>query len=113
MRVVKGTLVCSKSAAELHRLYTNANGSNSTRKCSTDACLKRDTAQRKGLLQYKRITFAKTCQSGTCDFTRAAGGCSHEFCSSRHGSPQGRDISSKGDGQRAHAPGVESTALNW
>ena len=44
-----------------------------------------------------------------CEARHFFGGGSDHGCGSRHRSTQGSDVSSKGDGECAHAPGVEST----
>ena len=57
--------------------------------------------------------FTKARQPRAGHFAHAASRSSDQFRGTRHGTLQRGDVGSKGDGQAAHAPGMESTLARY
>ena len=100
-------------SGRIDRLHTDADCRRAARESRTDTRLESGASHREAFAECRRPTFAHASQSRSGHLSHATGGCRNEFRCPRHGPLQGGDVGSKGDGQGAHAPGMESTNLSW
>ena len=109
IRVENATFVCSKSAAELTAFTPTPIAAAPPANAAPMPALSAMAVTCESFAECRRPALAESRQSRAGHFPHAAGGCGDKFGGSRHGPLQGGDVGSKGDGQGAHAPGVEST----